>query len=163
MGLDIDADRKAVLAGHCADYGIFEGLAGDVFRLIADDEERAKQVRVYGTLAPSDIRSAWGAVRGKLERAERQRLIGEYSHVEESEPRRVQILPLATRGKADNIRRLEAGTPDPGPPGSPENLASWKDYYGRPYVQDAQEKARKILARLNHDDEKPTPSPTTQT
>ena len=142
MGLDIDAQRQAVLAQYCASYNIHAGCAEEVFRLMADDEDRSKQIRIYGTVTPADVASAWKAVYAMICRREAAENLARCSHVDPSEPRKVRVLPQMVRGKEDNQRRLEAGTPDPGPSGSPQNQASWKDFYSRGYVADAQKKVR---------------------
>lgn len=146
MGLEIDPQRQAVLTQYAASVGIWEGEAGAVFRHMAEDEELSKQVRIYGTVTPADILSAWHAVYALRQRQQDINNLSRRSGVTDEERRKpfVQVEPPSLRGKADNLRRLKEGTSYP-EAGTQAYNDVWHDYYKRDYVTDAREKARKCL------------------
>lgn len=128
---------------------------------LATNPEIAKQIRIYGAIVPADFVAAFKARFGEptehrrreREQEDLKRLISPRQDRTISESTKALIeeafeqmggRPPSEEDRREADKRLKEGSDVP-LRGTSEWKAYWEEYYSRPYVQEAQAAARKML------------------
>jgi len=151
LGFTLSGERAAALSTVLSGLEMTPIELERVTSRLLYDETLAETLRFGRGITPLDFKRVLDFERRAARRREEARWQGQrQAHSAAEMTRRgieqyTQVEPPALRGKKDNIQRLEAGSPSTDRE-TPEWHEQWGSYFKRPYVTDAQDKARQQIS-----------------